>query len=250
MDEQMKKNIIFADFGNTNAKFLPRDGNFVRIPYDTPQFQSILNNYNSTGSTLVFASVNDKSVAILHKFDNIKLINIHKLQDISDFIDYGDIEGIGADRLLGLVGALSIAAPPLITIDCGTALTINALDKNKKMLGGLILPGPQLQEFALRSRTDGLTNIEITPPDELLGKNTQGAMSSGIINGIALGIISIVKQIKKEKFNNNNCNIFLTGGASVLILPYLQKSLNIIYDELLVIKGIKHIYELWSTGKN
>ncbi len=245
-----KKNIFFADFGNSNAKFLLPSGKFARTDYSPSTFLTLIQSDIFADATIVYSSVNKMPLTELRKQKHIKLINAMELLKNLELIDYNGIIGIGADRLFGLTGALSQHMPPLITIDCGTAITINALDENRNVLGGTIMPGYHLQEYALQNRTKGLTEISISPPKKLLGRDTHSAMSSGIYYGIAGAVSSIVKQIRQDTFANKKINIFLTGGSSFLILPYLQQSLEIIHDELLVIKGIKHTYKLWLTEKD
>ena len=47
---------------------------------------------------------------------------------------------LGADLVVGAVGALAIASPPLILIDMGTATTIFAVGEGNQFLGGAIIP--------------------------------------------------------------------------------------------------------------
>ena len=241
------ESIIFADLGNSNAKFLLPDGDFLRKNYTDTMFGEILSPFDRENTKIVYSSVNISAEKQLNLRANT--INAQKILDNTNVFDFQDIKGMGADRLFGLAGALSQSNPPLITIDCGTAVTVNVLNSEKKVLGGLIMPGIKLREYALRNRTTGLSDIKISPPDKLLGNDTDSAVSSGIFYGIAGAVNSIVNRIKQEYKETGNYNFFLTGGDSLLILPYLDNSLNIIHDELLVIKGIKYLYEIWLTER-
>ncbi len=243
----IEKNLIFADFGNSNVKFLSPDGKFLRFAYND---NSLYRFFDKKEYKIVFSSVNPKAVENIINQKNTEAVDAFDILTESDLIDFSEIEGIGADRIFGLLGALSQSYPPLITIDCGTAVTINVLNDERKVLGGVIMPGHKLQEFALQNRTEGLKRIIVSKPEELIGQNTNAAISSGIYHGIAAAVVSIVSGILTDILKQKKVNIFLTGGGSLLILPYLQKSFKIIHDEMLVLKGIKYTYEKWLREKN
>ncbi|MBS1213524.1 MAG: type pantothenate kinase, partial [Proteobacteria bacterium] len=57
---------------------------------------------------------------------------------------YDDPAALGVDRWVCLLGAHRLHTGPLCIADCGTALTLDALDGAGRHLGGLIGPGLQL----------------------------------------------------------------------------------------------------------
>jgi pantothenate kinase type III len=238
---------VFADLGNTTAKFLLPDGTFIRAKYSDFQFDDIFGELGNEDIKIVYSSVNPNAEIQLKQFQDT--INAQTLLTKTNLIKYNQIKGIGADRLFGLAGAIFQSKPPIITIDCGTAVTLNVLNTESEVVGGIIMPGIKLREYALRTRTTGLNNIKISPPEYLLGKNTDSAVSAGIYFGIGDAVSSIINRIKTTYKEVTYYKIFLTGGDSLLILPYLNSSLKINHDELLVIKGIKYIYEEWLTKK-
>jgi len=242
-----EKKILFADFGNSNAKFMSPEGDFKRFAYNDEELRTF---FGQDKIKLVYSSVNPSAVTGIGTYKNIETLDASVFIANLEIINYDDIEGIGADRIFGLLGAMSQSFPPLITIDCGTAITVNVLNSQREVVGGIIMPGYKLQEFALKSGTEGLKRISISEPKELIGKNTNAAISSGIYYGIAAAVNSLIEKIKSDIFKGEKVNIFLTGGASLLILPYLHKSFGVIHDEMLVLKGIKYAYEKWLTEKN
>ena len=60
---------------------------------------------------------------------------------------------VGADLVVGAVGALTMAKAPLIIIDMGTATTITVVEEGNRFIGGAILPGLRLSMEALSSGT-------------------------------------------------------------------------------------------------
>ncbi len=171
--------------------------------------------------------------------DSYKIITADELLKNQNFIDFNEIKGIGNDRLLGLIGGLTKFSPPFITIDCGTAITINVLDEKKKCLGGVILAGIQTQLEALSIKTAQLNKIDLFLENNIIGKNTESALRNGIIKGVVGSILYIIENIIKQYNFNKNINLILTGGTSKIILPLLEKShLKILFEENLVLNGI------------
>lgn len=174
--------------------------------------------------------------------DNFKIVSADELLKNQNLIYFNEIEGIGNDRLLGLICALSKFSPPLITIDCGTAITINVLDEHRKCLGGTISAGIETQLEALSEKTAQLKKVDLFLENNIIGKNTESAIRNGIIKGAVGSILYIVENIISHHGFKQDINLILTGGTSKLILPLLEKSHhNIHFDENLVLNGLIHL---------
>ena len=234
---------IYADFGNSRAKFLLPGDKFIVLDYNS-YFKYNFTKLIHHNVTLVYSTVNKKADNFLTSILQPELlINSHQLLNNQSLIDISNVSGIGSDRLLGLLGGLSKSSSPIITIDCGTATTINVLDKNNAVLGGLILPGVQLQEKALRKYTSGLKKWTLSEPESLIGNDTSKAISSGIINGLGFAVSSAIRSIISANFPDDPVNIFLTGGSLSLILSRIDVPFPVIQDEALVLKGLKFLFE-------
>ena len=68
---------------------------------------------------------------------------------------------LGGELLCGGVAALQLAAPPLLVITADTAITMTAVNRNRQLVGGVILPGPQVAMAALVSGTAPLPQVEL-----------------------------------------------------------------------------------------
>ncbi|MCQ2553420.1 MAG: type III pantothenate kinase, partial [Clostridia bacterium] len=64
-------------------------------------------------------------------------------------IKIDDPAQLGADLVAGAVAALTMAKPPMVVIDMGTATTLSAIDKNGVFKGVVIAPGVNLALGAL-----------------------------------------------------------------------------------------------------
>ena len=147
---------------------------------------------------------------------------------------------VGSDLIVDAVAAIHEYPVPLIFIDMGTATTISVVDKEKRYRGGMILPGMRVSMDSLTSRTAQLPHISMEAPKKLIGRNTIDCMKSGMIYGNASCIDGMIRRIKKE-LDRDDITVIATGGLSKVILPYCEE--NIIYDNELLLKGLRLIYE-------
>lgn len=153
------------------------------------------------------------------------------------------VKGMGADRVLGLYGALAQTAPPVITVDCGTAITVNALDNNAQCLGGAILPGINTQLRALHTFTGQLPVIAPIYTQSTTGTNTKEAMRIGAIRGAAGAVLHIIDRIKREYFPDSPLPVFITGGEAPLLLREMPAQQAFLYRKELVREGIIYCAE-------
>jgi type III pantothenate kinase len=100
---------------------------------------------------------------------------------------YGVVNGyqrpaqLGVDRWLGLVALRSDYGLPSCLVDCGTALTLDALDAEGRHLGGLIAPGLALMKRALFRETQGIREEEGIAASLGLGRDTASCVESGVL---------------------------------------------------------------------
>ncbi|MEN9207689.1 MAG: type III pantothenate kinase [Gloeomargarita sp. GMQP_bins_69] len=100
---------------------------------------------------------------------------------LSDIPLPGVYATLGVDRALAAWGAAQIYGTPVLVMDAGTALTLNAVDAKGVFVGGAILPGLGLQCRSLHQGTGALPLValpETLPP--LWAKDTVSAIQSGI----------------------------------------------------------------------
>ena len=134
----------------------------------------------------------------IEKFPEISIIWLSA--DLPLGLDLSQIEKstLGADRLANAVAAIHTLTLPAIILDCGTAITTEVIDKQKRLLGGMIAPGRQLARWALKRGTGQLPEVELSqelPP--AIGKNTQQAIKSGVDLGLLGGIELILLESRK-----------------------------------------------------
>lgn len=146
---------------------------------------------------------------------------------------------LGADLVAGAVGAISEYTLPCVIIDMGTATTFSVIDKNGLFLGGIIAAGVRLTLKALSENTAQLPSISISAPKAVIGTNTDDSMRSGLVLGTASMIDGLLERISDEL--GEAPTVVATGGLSKEIVQHCKS--DIIYNENLLLDGLREIYE-------
>lgn len=147
---------------------------------------------------------------------------------------------VGADRLVTALGAVEKYDGDLIIIDSGTATTFDVVSKERVFEGGIICPGINLSMRALHEGAAQLPRIAIQKPERVIGKNTVGAMESGVFWGYIGLIDGLVRKIKSE--DSRKFTIIGTGGV-VSLFDGASETIDV-YDSDLTINGLYHLWRL------
>ncbi len=148
---------------------------------------------------------------------------------------------VGPDRILHAVAALDRRPPPLIVVDLGTALVLDAVSAEGDYLGGAIAPGIGIASGALFERAARLPCVALEPPamPGVIGRNTRHAMQSGIVYGYAELICGMVRRFQAEL--GGGTTVIATGGYAPLIaevaccIDAVEEDLNL--------EGLRLVYE-------
>ncbi len=147
---------------------------------------------------------------------------------------------LGADLIAGAVAAREKYPLPCLVADLGTATKILVIDKDGTFRGCTISPGVKISLDALAKNAALLPSVSFTTPKKAIGENTTECMQSGIVFGTAAMLDGMIKRIRSE-LGYEECNLVATGGYSTGIIPCCEEKL--IYDENLLLDGLKAIYE-------
>jgi type III pantothenate kinase len=121
---------------------------------------------------------------------------------------------VGADRLVNTVGAYDRYGGDLIVVDFGTATTFDVVGADGAYEGGVIAPGVNLSLKALHDAAAALPFIDVTKPDQVVGKNTVACMQSGVYWGYVGLIEGLCARIRAER--GVPMKVIGTGGLSTL----------------------------------
>jgi type III pantothenate kinase len=145
----------------------------------------------------------------------------------------------GADRLVNAIGAHMVYPGDLIVIDSGTATTFDVVSADGGLEGCAIAPGINLSMEALHAHAAKLPRVAIQKPQRVVGKDTVGAMQSGVFWGYIALIEGLIARIKAEW--EKPMTVVATGGVAAL---FHGATLAIDhFDPDLTIRGLLEIYE-------
>ncbi len=189
------------------------------------------------------ASVNssavDRLLAWLRRQHPAARIHLLQPDDLPLDIDVAHPQQVGMDRLLAAVAANRLRQPsqPAITVDLGTAVTVDSISSDGRFLGGAIAPGIAMGAQALHDKTDRLPYVVPDPhaePPPPVGRNTVAAIQSGLF----WGTVGTIRELVGRQTRQEACApaIFVTGGASPRITELVDPSAR--YVPHLVLAGI------------
>lgn len=147
---------------------------------------------------------------------------------------------LGGELLCAVVGALRLAAPPLLVLNMDTAAALLAVDAAGSLVGGAILPGPQVALAALVQNTAQLPQVALeAAPKTVLGTNTAACLQSGIVYGTAAQLDGVIARLRAA---------LAAPGAPVIATGSLPPSVRgacatpLRYEETLVLDGLHAIW--------
>ncbi len=143
----------------------------------------------------------------------------------------------GADRLVNAVGAFVNYGGPCVVVDSGTATNFDLVGKDGGFEGGIISPGINLSMQALHDAAAQLPRVAIERPARVIGKDTVGAMQSGVFWGYISLIEGLVARIKEEY--PAPIKVIATGGV-VSLFEGATACIDV-FDADLTIKGLHEI---------
>ncbi len=148
-------------------------------------------------------------------------------------VDLERPEEVGTDRLVGALAAFERFGASLV-VDCGSAVTFDVVSPECVYLGGAIAPGLHLTARALAEWTALLPKVEPEPNPPLLGKSTEQAISSGLVNGLAAMIDGMVERYRRAL--PFEFTAVATGGAAAVIFPMTTQLVDFI--PVLTLEGV------------
>ena len=143
-------------------------------------------------------------------------------------------ERLGADRWAALLAVHARYTGPAVVIDCGTAITIDAIAADGRHLGGLIVPGMDLMTTSLTGTAPGVDIAEQNQDVSLLGRSTESAVSGGVLYTAVALIDRVCLDLRAEM--GHDVNLLITGGDAERIRPLLSRPTE--YDPELVLRGL------------
>ena len=150
-------------------------------------------------------------------------------------IDYQTPDRLGPDLLAGGLGAITrFPGEALLVMDFGTAITVELIDKEGRLLGLNIAPGLHTRFKALYQNTDGLPLIPFDSQEPVpeMGMDTRSAITAGVVWGI-------VHEIEGYMHRHPDKKVIFTGGDANFFAEKLK--IPIFVDYNLIFTGLAEI---------
>lgn len=157
--------------------------------------------------------------------------------------DVPEPERVGLDRIADAAWAAAHYPLPVVTVDMGTATTLNVVGEGGVFLGGIIAPGLNTALQALYTHADQLPEIDLCAPVHLIGRDTPSCMRSGALYGSAAMLDALTARIEAEL--GRPVTLVITGGMARHVAPLCTHPHS--YDPHLLAKGLALLYT-WNSG--
>ena len=148
---------------------------------------------------------------------------------------YDDIAALGVDRWVASVGAHAIYPNEnIVLIDAGTAVTIDMVGEAGEFLGGVIMPGIRMMHRALIGNTAQI-RVQENQHDQVIGRNTQDCVSSGVRLSVVGGVDRAVAAFKHQ-LSDATVRVMVCGGDAERLINSSHFALE--YNEDLLFIGL------------
>jgi len=201
---------LFAiNIGNTNTQFATfSDGKFEEVK-TCPTVELTADIVPENIPVAIASVVPDKS-KVFKRDDFFHLTPFTKNELDTSMVDNSTI---GTDRIANAIALANFARLPAICIDCGTAVTFEAVDAKNVFRGGAIMAGRMLLRKALNNYTAKLPLVQRfdAKRPSALGRNTLDAITSGCDVGVLGAAQKLIKKMQIE-LGVEKCQVIATGG--------------------------------------
>jgi len=244
--------LLTCDIGNTNIKAgIFSDDKLIEVHFLKGIIPLIgLIKINKLREIVVSSVVPSKTKHLTDILYNLKLnpSTINKDSSFNLKIHYDSPETLGIDRICSAEGAYYLYSKEkelkknqiIISIDLGTATTLNVIKYPGIFSGGIIAPGMDLMFRSLKNDTAQLPNVSSEAYKNIIGRTTNESIASGVMHSAAGLIERAIKLIKAET-NAEKVIIYITGGNFENIKKFLN--FDYVYEKGLVLYGINAIYK-------
>jgi type III pantothenate kinase len=151
---------------------------------------------------------------------------------------YDNPSMLGSDRWLAMIAAHHKYRGDLCIVDCGSAITLDILEKNGLHKGGAIMPGFRLMRDVLVQQT-GINKLSLNIGAARLGKNTAEGVSFALLQAACGMVERIYKGAQKQL--GSDMLLLLTGNDAHFLKTELdihaEISNNLVMQGLSIVAG-------------
>ena len=221
-DTLLSKSSIPAKRDYTNDEILAAVGNSLDVPIDNSLVCSVVPELDDAVSILIAEKCG---------------VDARFVRNDDDFglkINYQPLEAAGADRLVNSFAASRKYGVPCIVCSFGTATTVDVVNENHELLGGIIAPGMATMAKALHLNASRLPEVSLEKPPSIIADNTVDSIRSGVFYGQVGMIQGIVRRVSDQL--GEKPTVVATGGFAQMIEDETD-AIDIV-DENLLLEGL------------
>ncbi len=249
--------MLAIDIGNSRIKYalFEQDKIISQASYTEPSELKFFILKSETTDSAICSVVPEKSKIVYEVIKNITgkppLIISNSIKTNLE-ITYKTPETLGADRICSAEGAFFLFKKSdmykgyskktfILSIDFGTATTINVIEYPGNFVGGLIAPGLDMMFNSLNKGTAQLPDVDISDFSSIIGESTKSSIASGVVSSVVGMIEKTILYLKRDK-STKLISIYLTGGHAKKIIPFLN--FDFVYEENLVLYGVNTLAKI------
>lgn len=234
--------LLAVDIGNTSIKFGVFDGETLKhrssISTNSDDLSDAVASLTDLSSAIICSVVptrtKEVSDAIRQRF-GVEARVVTNRDDFGLTVRYEPLDVAGTDRLVNAFAAAERYGAPVIVCSFGTATTIDVVNGNMELLGGLIAPGMVTSAKALYLNTACLPEIEPGPADGVINHTTESSIRAGLFYS-QIGLVeAAVSRARKE--TGGKAKVVATGGFARMIAEH--SDVIDVVDGDLVLNGLQ-----------
>ena len=236
---------LVIDIGNSRTKVALFSGqemaaSFVFKDFSESDLAKLRKEYPFADTAIISTVANDRPPILDYLRANFRfMLELTHQTRVPVRNAYLSPETLGLDRLAAAIGARELFPnQDLLVIDAGTAITFDLMDHKGTFCGGNISPGLKSRFRALHEFTQRLPLTDETGPCPLIGRTTEEAIRSGVVNGMIAEIDGMIERLKDEY---PDLVPVLTGGDAQFFERRLKNHIFVKFDITLV--GLNRILE-------
>lgn len=149
---------------------------------------------------------------------------------------YAAPQRLGVDRWLAMLESWQCRGASIV-VDCGSALTLDAVDASGHHLGGYIVPGLAMLHESLAASTAEVQVRENRETALAPGRSTAEGVHRGVLRMTVAFIQDGVVELRRGLADT--CEVVLTGGDASHLLPVLDMEAELAPD--LVLDGLERV---------
>ena len=157
---------------------------------------------------------------------------------------YSEPRRLGVDRWLAMLEAWHRVGDAVI-VDCGSALTLDAVASSGTHQGGYIVPGLGMLRESLAA---GTAEVQVGDEDPARAMAAGRSTAEGVRHGILRMTVAFIRDgvVELRRGLADTCRVFLTGGDAHHIAPLLDLEAELAPE--LVLDGLERVMRRRDHG--